>query len=42
MILYFQKVMFAYEQFLLSMATHPDVYFEAISYLQQMSLMMVN
>ena len=33
--------MFAHEQFLLSMATHPDVYFEAVNYLQQMSLIMV-
>ena len=32
--------MFAIEQSLLSMATHPDIHFEAVSYLQQMSLSM--
>ncbi len=30
-------VMFAIEQSLLSMATHPDIHFEAVNYLQQMS-----
>lgn len=32
--------MFAIEQSLLSMATHPDIHFEAVSYLQQMSSLM--
>lgn len=32
--------MFAIEQSLLSMATHPDIHFEAVNYLQQMSLLM--
>lgn len=32
--------MFAYEQSLLSMATHPDIYYEAANYLQQMSSIM--
>lgn len=32
--------MFAYEQCLLSLATHPDVYYDATSYLQQMSSIM--
>ena len=33
--------MFAYEQCILAMATHPDIYFEAVNYLQQMSNIMV-
>jgi len=32
--------MFAIEQSLLSMATHPDIHFEAVNYLQQMSVSM--
>jgi cleavage stimulation factor subunit 3 len=32
--------MFAYEQCLLYLATHPDIYYEATSYLQQMSILM--
>lgn len=32
-----KRVMFAIEQSLLSMATHPDIHFEAVNYLQQMS-----
>ncbi|CAF0768409.1 unnamed protein product [Brachionus calyciflorus] len=35
-----KRVMYAYEQCLLSLATHPDIYFEATSYLQQMSSIM--
>ena len=35
-----KRVMFAYEQALLALATHPDMYYEAASYLQQMSAMM--
>jgi cleavage stimulation factor subunit 3 len=36
----FVKVMFAYEQWLLAMPNHPDIYYEAASYLQQMSSLM--
>lgn len=32
--------MYAYEQWLLSMPNHPDVFYEAAGYLQQMSLVM--
>lgn len=32
--------MFAYEQCLLCMATHPDIYFEETAYLQHMSYLM--
>ena len=32
--------MYAYEQCLLALSTHPDIYFEATSYLQQMSQLM--
>ena len=34
------KVLFALEQSLLALATHPDINFEAINYLQQMSTLM--
>ena len=32
--------MFAYDQCLLNMGTHPDIHYEAATYLQQMSLLM--
>lgn len=35
-----KRVVYAYEQCLLQMASHPDVYFEATLYLQQMSSIM--
>lgn len=35
-----KRVMYAYEQCLLSLANHPDIYFEVTSYLQNISTLM--
>lgn len=35
-----KRVIYAYDQCLLYMGTHPDIHYEAASYLQQMSLLM--